>query len=117
MLPSASKPVNRSFEGCPGATPSAGNQIIGMHNDVRQRLSAGGGLTTKLTTTGEHASRSVIVSPPRRISLVEPCRSLLTAFDTAHDEAVFAAYGWKPDMTGEEILEKLLALNLERVSG
>ena len=30
------------------------------------------------------------------------------------DEAVFAAYGWKPDLTDEEILEKLLSLNLER---
>ena len=30
------------------------------------------------------------------------------------DQAVFAAYGWKSDLTDEEILEKLLALNLER---
>ena len=26
----------------------------------------------------------------------------------------FAAYGWKPDLSDEEILEKLLSLNLER---
>jgi len=26
----------------------------------------------------------------------------------------FAAYGWKSDLRDEEILEKLLALNLER---
>jgi hypothetical protein len=31
-----------------------------------------------------------------------------------HDAAVFAAYGWESDMKDEEILEKLLALNLER---
>jgi hypothetical protein len=30
------------------------------------------------------------------------------------DEAVFAAYGWNPDLSDEEILEKLLSLNLER---
>lgn len=30
------------------------------------------------------------------------------------DEAVFAAYGWPPDLTDEQILERLLALNLER---
>lgn len=30
------------------------------------------------------------------------------------DQAVFAAYGWKSDLSDEEILEKLLALNLER---
>jgi hypothetical protein len=38
--------------------------------------------------------------------------------DLAHkklDEAVFAAYGWKSDLSDEEILEKLLSLNLEKV--
>lgn len=30
------------------------------------------------------------------------------------DEAVFAAYGWDPGISDEEILERLLALNLER---
>ena len=28
--------------------------------------------------------------------------------------AFTAAYGWKPDLSDEEILEKLLSLNLER---
>ncbi len=40
-----------------------------------------------------------------------------TWLDLAHkrlDEAVFAAYGWKSDLTDEEILERLLSLNLER---
>jgi hypothetical protein len=40
-----------------------------------------------------------------------------TWLDLAHkrlDEAVFAAYGWKHDLPDEEILEKLLSLNLER---
>jgi hypothetical protein len=30
------------------------------------------------------------------------------------DEAVFAAYGWDPGISDEELLEKLLELNLER---
>ena len=30
------------------------------------------------------------------------------------DAAVFAAYGWTPDSSDEQILEKLLALNLRR---
>jgi type II restriction/modification system DNA methylase subunit YeeA len=37
--------------------------------------------------------------------------------DHAHrklDEAVLAAYGWPPDLADEEILSRLLALNLER---
>ena len=29
------------------------------------------------------------------------------------NEAVFAGYGWKSDLSDEEILEKLLSLNLE----
>ena len=40
-----------------------------------------------------------------------------TWLDLAHkklDEAVFAAYAWPPDLTDEQLLEKLLALNLER---
>jgi hypothetical protein len=30
------------------------------------------------------------------------------------DEAVFAAYGWDPSISDEDLLAKLLALNLER---
>ena len=40
-----------------------------------------------------------------------------TWLELAHkklDEAVFAAYGWPSDLSDEEILERLLALNLER---
>jgi type II restriction/modification system DNA methylase subunit YeeA len=42
-----------------------------------------------------------------------------TWLDLAHhklDETVFAAYGWDPGISDEEILERLLALNLERAS-
>ena len=37
--------------------------------------------------------------------------------DMAHkklDAAVFAAYGWDPGLSDEQLLERLLALNLER---
>jgi hypothetical protein len=40
-----------------------------------------------------------------------------TWLDLAHkrlDAAVFAAYGWPADLSDEGILERLLALNLER---
>jgi len=30
------------------------------------------------------------------------------------DEAGFAAYGWKSDLSDEEIMEKLLCLNMEK---
>lgn len=40
-----------------------------------------------------------------------------TWLELAHkklDEAVFEAYGWTGDLSNEEILERLLQLNLER---
>ena len=40
-----------------------------------------------------------------------------TWLDLAHrklDEAVFAAYGWSPALTNDEILARLLVLNLKR---
>ena len=43
-----------------------------------------------------------------------------TWLDLAHkmlDEPVFAAYVWPSDLSDEEILERLLALNLERSKG
>ena len=33
------------------------------------------------------------------------------------DAAVFAAYGWDPSISDEELLEQLLRLNLERAGG
>jgi len=42
-----------------------------------------------------------------------------TWLDLAHqklDAAVAAAYGWPTDLTDEQILERLLALNLERAA-
>jgi len=69
---------------------------------------------------------------PRQVPRDEECEKKLQArtlthlynerptwLDLAHrklDETVFAAYGWPPDLDGEEILERLLALNLERTA-
>lgn len=42
-----------------------------------------------------------------------------TWLDNAHqklDAAVFAAYGWPNDLSDDDILARLLALNLERAS-
>jgi hypothetical protein len=47
----------------------------------------------------------------------EPVIAHPTRLKLAHkklDEAVFAAYGWPSNLSDEEILKKLLALNLER---
>jgi hypothetical protein len=57
----------------------------------------------------------------RRSDVSESCHASVcrvdAELDPAHrrlDEAVFAAYGWQNDLSDEEILEKLLALNLAR---
>jgi len=45
---------------------------------------------------------------------------LPTWFDLAHkalDDAVLDAYAWPHDITDDQILEHLLALNLERAQG
>ena len=42
-----------------------------------------------------------------------------TWLDLAHrelDAAVFAAYGWKPDLTDDDLLAALLALNLKHTT-
>jgi hypothetical protein len=42
-----------------------------------------------------------------------------TGLQLAHrelDEAVFASYGWPFDLTDEQILERLLAINLQRAA-
>ena len=41
-------------------------------------------------------------------------RCLLQNAHVRLDGAVFAAYGWPPDISDEDILKNLLALNLER---
>ena len=48
---------------------------------------------------------------------MNPYNARPTWLELAHKklgEAVIAAYGWPSDLSDEEILERLLALNLER---
>ncbi len=55
-------------------------------------------------------------APPGR-TLTNLYNQRPTWFDLAHrrlDEAVLAAYGWPADISDEQLLERLLALNLER---
>jgi hypothetical protein len=46
-------------------------------------------------------------------------QGLVSVLKQIHDDldaAVFAAYGWSPELSDEEILEKLVALNAERAA-
>ena len=61
---------------------------------------------TKLNIQGEHAAAFMSAACSDRQWLELAHRRL--------DEAVFAAYGWSPDLTDGEILAKLLELNLSR---
>ena len=52
-------------------------------------------------------------------TLTNPYNQRPTWLDNLHralDNAVFDAYGWPADIEDEEILERLLALNLERAA-
>ena len=82
----------------------------------------------RLQTSEVSLEDSIVMKTPKKTSEVsvsrDPKRTLTNLYnqrptwlDLAHkrlDESVFAAYGWKSDLSDEEILEKLLALNLER---
>src|SRR5690349_397455 len=56
---------------------------------------------------------------PHGLTLTDLYNQRPTWLDLAHqklDAAVFDAYGWPHDLTDEQMLECLLALNLERAS-
>jgi len=66
-------------------------------------------VTSEVTVTSDEAKK--------KRTLTNLYNQRPTWLDLAHkrlDDAVFAAYGWKSALTDEEILEKLLGLNLER---
>ncbi len=74
----------------------AGLTITGMYN-VLEKLRSGEPLTEKETAIHE--------------------KGLVSVLKKIHDDldaAVFDAYGWPSDLTDEQILEKLVALNAER---
>jgi hypothetical protein len=65
-------------------------------------------------------SKTSEVSRDKKRTLTNLYNQRPTWLELAHkrlDEAVFAAYGWPSDLSDEGILERLLALNLERSVG
>ncbi|MBI5934781.1 MAG: class I SAM-dependent DNA methyltransferase [Chloroflexi bacterium] len=64
-------------------------------------------VTSQVTVTSTGSKRTLTNLYNERPTWLELAHKKL-------DEAVFAAYGWKSDLSNEEILERLLALNLER---
>jgi len=65
------------------------------------------------TSTGEGEKR--VKTEKRTLTNLYNARpTWLNLANKRLEEAVFAAYGWKSELSDEEILERLLALNLER---
>ncbi len=83
----------------------------------RDRVEATRGLVTKRAWLNpEGASEAEL----KKRTLTNLYNERPTWLDLAHkklDRAVPAAYGWPHDIGDEEILERLLALNLRRVAG
>ena len=91
-------------------------------------MAPGGGLFTIriLAESARSAIRGSLRKTPKLPSILAK-RTLTNLYnerptwlDLAHrrlDEAVFAAYGWDPSFTDDQLLEKLLALNLKRAAG
>ncbi len=76
-------------------------------------------VTFKVTVTSDDSKSKDEEQPKadKKRTLTNLYNARPTWLDLAHkrlDESVFGAYGWKSDLSDEEILEKLLALNLER---
>ena len=71
--------------------------------------------------TRTHPDRAVRSGWGRCVRLTCSCILAILAlwFDNAHknlDAAVFAAYGWPVDLSDDDILARLLALNLEQAA-
>ena len=83
-------------------------------------------VTSEVTVTLGDSQDSKSLKPSKKTSEVSTTvkRTLTNLYngrptwlELAHkklDDAVFAAYGWENTLSDEEILERLLALNLER---
>ena len=93
----------------------------------------GGALRGAASRAGERGKVGIgTVRYPRVVARDEECAKKLknwtlmnlynerpTWLDLAHrklDEALFAAYGWDPALSGDDLLAKLLDLNLQRAS-
>ena len=71
-------------------------------------------LPPRLLPVDEHAEKQL-----RKRTLTNLYNQRPTWLANLHatlDAAVFAAYGWPPDIGDDEMLERLLALNLERAT-
>jgi hypothetical protein len=88
-------------------------ESLGAHRKRQQALHTDLGLTDMYNVLEK--LRTCVQMTEKERSIHD--KGLVTLLKKHHDDldsAVFAAYGWPENLTNEEILEKLVALNLER---
>ncbi len=111
----------------PGTVGGPWDRYIEPHGGVSPKLP-----NSRVSEKRDHVPEIGTVKYPRTIPRDEASANELkkrtltnlynqrpTWLDLAHrrlDEAVFAAYGWSPSMSDDELLAKLLELNLERAA-
>jgi hypothetical protein len=89
--------------------------------DSTKNRSTGSSSTPRVGASSPSPTRSAGNRPRTRSSRASSnlYNERPTWLDLAHkrlDEAVFAAYGWPADLTDDDLLARLLALNLERAA-
>lgn len=113
----------RCFETFPFPLISEGqNQEIGLlAEQIDQHRKRQLGAHDKLTLTGiynvlEKLSAGEVLTPKDKTIHEQGLVGVLKELHDELDAAVAEAYGWPADLSDDEILEKLLALNLERAA-
>jgi len=101
------------FPWAPGAEPADDPRVEAIAQAAKELVEQ----RDRWLGAGQVTVTSEVTVTSKKRTLTNLYNQRPTWLELAHkklDEAVFAAYGWSPDLSDEEILEKLLSLNLER---
>lgn len=112
------------FPWAPGREPQSDPRVGAIAQAARELMEQRERWLAPQQTSEVSQEASLNKKSARQTSEVSPKRTLTALYnqrptwlELAHqklDQAVFAAYGWPSDLSDEEILARLLSLNLER---
>ncbi len=88
-------------------------EALDAHRKARQAAHPDLTLTNTYNVLAKLREGTPLTAKDKKVHEQALCSVLLKLHDDL-DVAVFAAYGWPPSLTDEEILERLVALNAER---
>ncbi len=88
-------------------------EALDTHRKARQAAHPDLTLTNTYNVLAKLREGTPLTAKDKKVHEQALCSVLLKLHDDL-DAAVFAAYGWPPTLTDEEILERLVALNAER---